>query len=344
MTTLPETTLARLRSRAEGGHDDAKALLHLLARADAQDQWFAKFTDSYFRTIAALCRRLAALERGANLQQRDEDTEAAQPDSDADIAQRITDTATQIRREAVKLATTSALDHAGLIAFALGREPWSTWLQKGGCLESAHCELSDLMLAVLARWGHSTPPAPAAPVDDNPVANALTVAEAALADVAAGQGGRLCSATEKITWAKLRCTEALAAIRPVMRQHGIRTSEFPPAAPAPAPTTSPALQRLIKAPIDARGYVDLSERKPTPTPSPDAYAEGLAERIEQIFLDKTSTPGGPGLLVPDPEDPLGARLAIREIASSLRSWQCVPSVLNPSAWDAAEWLERQARR
>jgi hypothetical protein len=70
----------------------------------------------------------------------------------------------------------------------------------------------------------------------------------------------------------------------------------------------------------------------------------LAERIEQIFLDKTSTPGGPGLLVPDPEDPLGARLAIREIASSLRSWQCVPSVFNPSAWDAAEWLERQARR
>jgi hypothetical protein len=157
---------------------------------------------------------------------------------------------------------------------------------------------------------------PAAPVDAGPVANALLVAESALADVAEGKIGRLCSATKKVTWAELRCTEALAAIRPVMRQHGIRTSEFPPAAPAPA----------------------------APTPSPDAYAEGLAERIEQIFLDKTSTPGGPGLLVPDPEDPLGARLAIREIASSLRNWQCAQSSFNRSAWDAAEWLERQARR
>jgi hypothetical protein len=115
-----------------------------------------------------------------------EDAEAAGSDSVADTAQRITDTATQIRREAVELATASALDHAVLIAFALGREPWSTWLRKGGCLESAHCELSDLMLAVLARWGHSTPPAPAAPVDDSPVANALLVAESALADVAKG--------------------------------------------------------------------------------------------------------------------------------------------------------------
>ena len=85
----------------------------------------AKFTDHYSKTIAALCRRLEALERGANLRQQDKDAEA----------------------------TASALDHAGLIAFALGREPWSTWLRKGGCLESAHCELSDLMLAVLARWG-----------------------------------------------------------------------------------------------------------------------------------------------------------------------------------------------
>ena len=44
-------------------------------------------------------------------------------------------------------------DHVNLIGFAFGREPWATWLRQGGCLESAHCELSDLMLAVLARWG-----------------------------------------------------------------------------------------------------------------------------------------------------------------------------------------------
>ena len=46
-----------------------------------------------------------------------------------------------------------APDHVNLIGFAFGREPWATWLRQGGCLESAHCELSDLMLAVLAKWG-----------------------------------------------------------------------------------------------------------------------------------------------------------------------------------------------
>jgi hypothetical protein len=40
-----------------------------------------------------------------------------------------------------------------LIGLALGREPWATWLRSGGCLESAHCELVDLMLAAIARWG-----------------------------------------------------------------------------------------------------------------------------------------------------------------------------------------------
>lgn len=147
MTTLPlpSQTLARLRSRAEGGHDDARVLLHLIARADAQDQWFAKFTDSYSRTIAALCRRLEALERGA----------------------------------------------------------------------------TDL-------------PAPAAPVDADPVANALLVAEAALADVAEGEAVSP-RADECLHWAEARCTEALADIRSVMKECGIRTSEFPTAAPAPAP-------------------------------------------------------------------------------------------------------------
>ena len=49
-------------------------------------------------------------------------------------------------------------DHVNLIGFAFGREPWATWLRSGGCLESAHCELADLMLAAIARWGHQPPP------------------------------------------------------------------------------------------------------------------------------------------------------------------------------------------
>jgi hypothetical protein len=154
---LPETTLARLQSQAEGGHDDARVLLHLIARADAQDQWFADFTDHYAKTIAALCRRLEALERGAGLRHPVEG-DATQFDSVADAAQ----------------------------------------------------------------------------VDDSPVANALRQAEAALADVAEGEAVSP-RAIGCLHWAEARCTEALAAIRPVMKEHGIRTSEFPPAAPAPAP-------------------------------------------------------------------------------------------------------------
>jgi ABC-type transporter Mla subunit MlaD len=168
---LPSQTLARLRSRAEGGHDDARVLLYLIARADKRDQEVAKFVDSYSSTIAALCRRLEDLERGAN----------------------------------------------------------------------------DL-------------PTPAAPVDDSSVADALTVAEAALADVAEGEIGRLCSATKKVTWAELRCTEALAAIRPVMKEHGIRTSEWPAAASAPVTSTPPptALVEVVgnELPLLPDGRVD----------------------------------------------------------------------------------------
>jgi hypothetical protein len=57
-------------------------------------------------------------------------------------------------------------DHASLIAFAYGREPWATWLKIGGCLESAHCELSDLMADVLARWGRPAPAPKPIPVSE----------------------------------------------------------------------------------------------------------------------------------------------------------------------------------
>jgi formylglycine-generating enzyme required for sulfatase activity len=58
--------LAWLNHAADAGQRDAQALLHLIARADARDRDDTKFLDSYNRTIAALCRRLEALERGAN--------------------------------------------------------------------------------------------------------------------------------------------------------------------------------------------------------------------------------------------------------------------------------------
>jgi formylglycine-generating enzyme required for sulfatase activity len=63
---LPSQTLAWLNHAADAGQRDAKALLHLIDRADKRDRDVAEFVDSYFKTIAALCRRLEALERGAN--------------------------------------------------------------------------------------------------------------------------------------------------------------------------------------------------------------------------------------------------------------------------------------
>jgi hypothetical protein len=143
---LPSHVLARLRSRAEGGHDDAKALLHLIDHADKRDQDVAKFVDSYSKTIGALCRRLGALERRPSAQ-------------------------------------------------------------------------------------------PATPVEDAPIVN---------------EG--------PMHWAEARRTEALAAICPAMQRHGIRTSEFPPAVPAPAaPTPSPtALVELVgnELPLLPDGRVD----------------------------------------------------------------------------------------
>jgi hypothetical protein len=63
---LPTQTLAWLKHAADSGQCEPLALLHLIARADARDQDVAVFVDSYSKTIAALCRRLEALERGAN--------------------------------------------------------------------------------------------------------------------------------------------------------------------------------------------------------------------------------------------------------------------------------------
>jgi hypothetical protein len=47
-------------------------------------------------------------------------------------------------------------DHVNLIAFAYSKEPWATWLKPGGCLESAHCEMSELLLAAITRYGRPT--------------------------------------------------------------------------------------------------------------------------------------------------------------------------------------------
>ena len=78
---LSTQTLAWLKHAAGSGQSDAIAILHLLDRADKRDQDIAEFTDHYAKTIAAICRRLETLERGARLRYPVEDAEATESDS-----------------------------------------------------------------------------------------------------------------------------------------------------------------------------------------------------------------------------------------------------------------------
>jgi hypothetical protein len=99
MSLLPlaTQTLAWLKHAADSGQCEPLALLHLIARADAGDRDVAKFLDhysrfldSYSKTIAALCRRMEALEPVAGLRHPVEG-DATQSDSVVDAVQRITD-------------------------------------------------------------------------------------------------------------------------------------------------------------------------------------------------------------------------------------------------------------
>jgi NTP pyrophosphatase (non-canonical NTP hydrolase) len=64
-------------------------MLHLIARADKRDQDVAEFVDSYSKTIAALCRRLEALERGANDLLAPEAPADDSPVADGDLPARV---------------------------------------------------------------------------------------------------------------------------------------------------------------------------------------------------------------------------------------------------------------
>jgi hypothetical protein len=83
------------------------------------------------------------------------------------------------------------------------------------------CDLSQIRRALEAR------PEPVA------VNDALIKAECALSDVAEGEPE--CDDGDPAQWAEQRCAETLAIIRPVMKLHKIRTSEWPP-----QPMTTPA--------------------------------------------------------------------------------------------------------
>ena len=68
--------------------------------------------------------------------------------------------------------------------------------------------------------------APAPAVVPVVVSDALIKAECALSDIAEGEPE--CDEGDPAQWAEQRCAETLAVIRPVMKLHQIRTSEWPP--------------------------------------------------------------------------------------------------------------------
>jgi hypothetical protein len=120
-----------------------------------------------------------------------------------------------------------------------GQQPSNAW----GCPECVR----ELRAALAAQPRQKEEAAP------SPIIDALIKAECALADVVEGESDAN-SPIEALKWAEQRCTATLAIIRPVMRQHGITTSEWPPAA------------------------------EPTPPPAP---AGGLVERVAEEIYDFT---------------------------------------------------------
>jgi hypothetical protein len=79
---------------------------------------------------------------------------------------------------------------------------------------------------IQAPWSLLSPPQSAPAAVPVAVSDALIKAECALADVAEGEPE--CDDGDPAQWSEQRCAETLAIIRPVMKLHKIRTSEWPP--------------------------------------------------------------------------------------------------------------------
>jgi hypothetical protein len=125
------------------------------------------------------------------------------------------------------------------------------------------------------------------------LSHALCQAECALSDIAEGEPE--CDDGDPAQWAEQRCAETLAIIRPVMQQHGVRTSEWPPVSYPTTPVEPAADRVLVNCPetcwIEIRRIADgrviyNNHQKGTltipvgePHAAPAAPAGGLVERV-----------------------------------------------------------------
>ena len=140
------------------------------------------------------------------------------------------------------------------------------------------------------------------------LSDALIQAECALSDIAEGEETNAAPNTFK--WAEQRCAETLATIRPVMRQHKICNSEWPPAAqPAQsAPTAAPPANGESEytdsewAEINRWGQSDVVAQPASPV----LPAGGLVKSALHAFWKGMAT-----------SDEEATRAAIREVATWL---------------------------
>ena len=163
-------------------------------------------------------------------------------------------------------------------------------------------------------------PAPPAALSD-----ALIRAECALSDIA--EGLPTDAAPNTFEWAEQRCAETLATIRPMMQQHKIRTSEWPPVSQHTSAAESAADIVLLNCPetcwVEIRRIADgkviySNHRKgeliipvgepPAPPPAP---VGGLAERVRAAIIDDMVI-----------SDLAAASASIREVAAWLDRYGC----------------------
>jgi len=224
--SLPPETLAWLRHAASCGQRDAQLTLHTLERLEAMEkkneiqrlatlEW-GKDVDKLERWIDVHLKRTMALEAAQQQQPHQDKLDRHLLGIDDPTP------------EAAPVATPESGEVAELVASLRNRDRWTQ-------LTDAQVDRAATLLQQLST------PAPPATLSD-----ALIKAECALSDIAEGEETN--AAPNTFEWAEQRCAEALDTIRPVMRDHGICTSEWPPDPQLAPPVVAirAALERLVK--------------------------------------------------------------------------------------------------
>jgi hypothetical protein len=296
-------------------------ILNLLERVEALETDATEESQNRSFCNEAIVKRLEELEGVENLRQQDEDTElAAIP----------TPEAAPVATDEQILAMRSWSSHgptfdSDLVEF--GRNCYDLGRQHGAAQPGTRLTSYSVGIAKpVEQWGQGhTPvqPPAAQPTPPAALSDALIKAECALSDIAEGEETN--AAPNTFEWAEQRCAETLAIIRPVMQQHKIRTSEWPPVSQRTPAAESAADRVLVNCPetcwVEIRRIADgkiiySNHRKGEltipvgePPAAPPAPAGGLVDQVAKAI--HPSICADPNLYRHE------ARAAIREVAGWL---------------------------